>query len=52
VLDSGINYIDSSIDYGLSEDRIGRYIGHRRAEYYLASIWRLPGWRAASCPNR
>jgi aryl-alcohol dehydrogenase-like predicted oxidoreductase len=23
VLDSGINYIDTSIDYGLSEERIG-----------------------------
>src|SRR5258705_6651456 len=37
VLDSGINYIDTSIDYGVSEERIGRYIGDRRAEYYLAS---------------
>jgi aryl-alcohol dehydrogenase-like predicted oxidoreductase len=37
VLDAGINYLDTSIDYGLSEDRIGRYISHRRAEYYLAS---------------
>src|ERR1700752_5074475 len=37
LLDSGINYIDTSIDYGLSEERIGRYISHRRAEYYLAS---------------
>ena len=37
VLDSGVNYIDTSIDYGLSEERIGRYISHRRAEYYLAS---------------
>jgi aryl-alcohol dehydrogenase-like predicted oxidoreductase len=37
VLDSRINYIDTSIDYGLSEERIGRYIAHRRAEYYLAS---------------
>ena len=36
-LDAGINYIDTSIDYGLSEERIGRYISHRRAEYYLAS---------------
>jgi aryl-alcohol dehydrogenase-like predicted oxidoreductase len=36
-LDAGINYIDTSIDYGLSEERIGRYIGHRRSEYYLAS---------------
>jgi aryl-alcohol dehydrogenase-like predicted oxidoreductase len=37
VLDGGINYIDTSIDYGLSEERIGRYISHRRPEYYLAS---------------
>jgi aryl-alcohol dehydrogenase-like predicted oxidoreductase len=37
VLDSGINYIDTSIDYGLSEERIGRAIAHRRSEYYLAS---------------
>src|SRR5918995_7512375 len=37
VLDSGINYIDTSIDYGLSEERIGRYIGSRRAEFFLAS---------------
>src|SRR5206468_9096141 len=31
-LDSGINYIDTSIDYGVSEERIGRCIGDRRAE--------------------
>jgi len=37
VLDVGINYIDTSIDYGVSEERIGRYISHRRSEYYLAS---------------
>ena len=37
VLNSGINYIDTSIDYGVSEERIGRYISHRRSEYYLAS---------------
>jgi len=37
VLDSGINYIDTSIDYGLSEERIGRYIGGRRNEFFLAS---------------
>ncbi len=36
-LDAGINYIDTSIDYGLSEERIGRYIANRRSEYYLAS---------------
>jgi aryl-alcohol dehydrogenase-like predicted oxidoreductase len=37
VLDGGINYIDTSIDYGLSEERIGRYIGARRGEFLLAS---------------
>lgn len=37
VLDAGINYIDTSIDYGRSEELIGRYIAHRRSEYYLAS---------------
>src|SRR5262245_12389825 len=37
VLDAGINYIDTSIDYGLSEERIGRYIASRRSEYYLES---------------
>jgi aryl-alcohol dehydrogenase-like predicted oxidoreductase len=37
VLDAGINYIDTSIDYGLSKERIGRYIAHRRDNYYLAS---------------
>ena len=37
VLDAGINYIDTSIDYGVSEERIGRYISDRRSEFYLAS---------------
>src|SRR5471032_1686801 len=37
VLDAGINFIDTSIDYGLSEERIGRFISHRRDEYFLAS---------------
>jgi len=37
VLDAGINFIDTSIDYGRSEERIGRYIAHRRSEYFLAS---------------
>jgi aryl-alcohol dehydrogenase-like predicted oxidoreductase len=37
VLDSGINYIDSSPDYGYSEELIGRHIAHRRAEFFLAS---------------
>ena len=37
VLDGGINLIDTSIDYGRSEELIGRYLGHRRDEYFLAS---------------
>src|SRR5437868_6596644 len=37
VLDSGINYIDTSIDYGSSEELIGRYISGRRSEFFLAS---------------
>jgi aryl-alcohol dehydrogenase-like predicted oxidoreductase len=37
VLDEGINFIDTSIDYGRSEELIGTYIAHRRSEYVLAS---------------
>ena len=37
VLDAGINLIDTSPDYGASEDCIGRAIAHRRDEYFLAS---------------
>lgn len=37
VLDAGVNFIDTSIDYGQSEERIGRYISHRRSEYLLAT---------------
>ncbi len=37
VLDSGISLIDTSVDYGRSEELIGRYLGHRRDEYFLAS---------------
>ena len=45
VLDAGINFIDTSIDYDPSEERIGRHISHRRAEYYLASkCGDLAGW--------
>ena len=45
VLDSGINFIDTSIDYGIAEERIGKHIAHRRDEYYLASkCGCLAGW--------
>jgi aryl-alcohol dehydrogenase-like predicted oxidoreductase len=37
VLDAGINFIDTSIDYGRSEELIGKSIAHRRSEYFLAS---------------
>jgi len=37
VLDGGINLIDTSIDYGRSEELIGRYVASRREEYFLAS---------------
>ena len=37
VLDGGINLIDTSPDYGRSEELIGAWIGHRRDEFFLAS---------------
>ncbi len=37
VLDQGINYIDTSPDYGPSEEYIGKTLSQRRAEYKLAS---------------
>ena len=37
VLDAGINMIDTSPDYGDSEEHIGRCISGRRDEYFLAS---------------
>ena len=37
VLDGGINLIDTSPDYGRSEELIGTYLGHRRDEFFLAT---------------
>src|SRR5215475_77602 len=37
VLDGGISLIDTSPDYGRSEELIGDWIGHRRDEFFLAS---------------
>src|SRR6478735_5583112 len=37
VLDAGINFIDTSPDYGVSEELIGEHISGRRDEYFLAS---------------
>ena len=46
VLDSGVNFIDTAISYGNSEELIGRYLRHRRSEFYLATkghIWTKEG---------
>jgi len=37
VLDLGIGYIDTAPAYGISEERIGRFIGHRQSEYLLST---------------
>jgi len=37
VLDLGINLIDTAPAYGLSEERIGRAIAHRRSEFILST---------------
>lgn len=37
VLDAGINFIDTSPDYGISEELIGEHISQRRGEFFLAS---------------
>jgi aryl-alcohol dehydrogenase-like predicted oxidoreductase len=37
ILDGGINLIDTSIDYGRSEELIGQFLATRRDEFFLAS---------------
>jgi aryl-alcohol dehydrogenase-like predicted oxidoreductase len=37
VLDDGVNLIDTSPDYGRSEELVGTHVGHRRDEFFLAS---------------
>ena len=36
-LDAGVTLIDTARGYGLSEERIGRHLAHRRSEYVLSS---------------
>lgn len=36
-LDSGINFVDTSPDYGPSEEMVGRALAYRRGQYILAS---------------
>jgi len=50
VLDGGINLIDTSPDYGRSEELIGTYIGHRRDEFFLASKCGCPLQFPADAP--
>ena len=37
VLDMGITFIDTSPDYGISEERIGTFINHRRDQFFLST---------------
>jgi len=37
VLDAGINLIDTANDYGRSEEFIGKFLAHRRKEFFLAT---------------
>ena len=37
ILDNGINYLDTSPEYPLSEQYIGKYLSRRRDEYILAT---------------
>jgi aryl-alcohol dehydrogenase-like predicted oxidoreductase len=37
VLDAGINFLDTSPDYGASEELIGEHLSSRRDEFFLAS---------------
>jgi len=46
VLDTGINLIDTARGYGLSEERIGRHLAHRRSEFVLSTKvgYGIPGF--------
>ena len=51
VLDEGINLIDTSIDYGRSEELIGQHLVSRRDEYFLASKCGCPLERSTARRN-
>jgi len=51
VLDAGLRLIDTARAYGLSEERIGRHLAHRRGEYVLSTkvgygVPGVPDWTA------
>ncbi len=50
VLDGGINLIDTSPDYGRSEELIGTYLNYRRGEFFLASKCGCPMEPPADVP--
>jgi len=55
ILDSGITLIDTARSYGLSEERIGRYLAARRPEYILSTkigygIAGIADWTAPIIP--
>ncbi len=37
ILDLGINHIDTAPAYGISEERIGQFLSHRRSEFLLST---------------
>jgi aryl-alcohol dehydrogenase-like predicted oxidoreductase len=45
-LDQGMTLIDTARGYGLSEERIGKYLSHRRAEFVLSTKvgYDIPGY--------
>jgi aryl-alcohol dehydrogenase-like predicted oxidoreductase len=45
-LDSGINLIDTARGYGLSEERIGKFLSHRRSDFILSTKvgYNVPGF--------
>ena len=52
-LDAGITLIDTARGYGLSEDRIGRHLAHRRREFVLSTkvgygVPEMPDWTYAT----
>ncbi len=49
VLDLGVTLIDTARSYGLSEERIGRHLAHRRSEFLLSTklgygVEDVPDW--------
>jgi aryl-alcohol dehydrogenase-like predicted oxidoreductase len=52
-LDLGVTLIDTAASYGLSEERIGRHLGHRRDEFVLSTkggqaVDGFPDWSTGS----